>query len=235
MRTRDRIVATGVCLGAMAVASLTPRSAEAQAKPPIVTHDSNWGAVSNIAMVIGAGAVTVMPRVYYSDPESTVGWKGRWHFSVIAPAMTMTALTLFIDTPIRNAIKSTRPSCNQDVTASHFPGSGCESYGGPSTQSYAAWGATGSGLGIFLVDTLKYSDSRFNVPYFLGDFVLPLTAAVITSIGRGVTGGGTDSFESGGRIVAGALPGFFSGMLVGIAYSMWQHPNCGYGNSVFCW
>jgi hypothetical protein len=149
--------------------------------------------------------------------------------------MTMTALTIFVDQPIRDMIKSTRPGCNQDVTASRFPGTGCETYGGPSTQAYAAWGATGAGLGIFLIDTFKYSDGNFNVPYFLGQFVLPLSAAVVTSIGRGVTGSGTNSYESGGQIVAGTLPGFATGLVLGLAYSALQRPNCGYGNSIFCW
>ena len=29
-----------------------------------------------------------MPRVFYADPEVTVGWKARWHVSVLAPIVT---------------------------------------------------------------------------------------------------------------------------------------------------
>ena len=29
------------------------------------------------------GLVMIMPRVFYSDPEVTAGWKARWHVSVL--------------------------------------------------------------------------------------------------------------------------------------------------------
>ena len=237
MRTRDTILRAGTCVVAMATALLATRSAAAQTEttPPIVTHDSTWGTVSTVATIVGASVAAGMPRVYYADPESTVGWKGRWHFSVLAPAMTMTAATMFVDRSVKESLKYTRPSCNQDVTAVHFPGSGCESYGGPSTHAFAAWGAAGSGLGIFLVDTLRYSDKRFNVPYFIGEVVLPVSAALLASVSRGVTGSGTASYESGQQIAAGGATGFATGLLVGFGYAMFQPPNCGYGNHLFCW
>ncbi|HEY4118419.1 MAG TPA: hypothetical protein VGM56_11215, partial [Byssovorax sp.] len=82
MRIRATIVAAGVLAGLSAMA-LAPREASAQSLtiPPIVTTDSTWGTVSNITMVIGVTTVTLMPRVYYNDPEATVGWKARWHIS----------------------------------------------------------------------------------------------------------------------------------------------------------
>jgi hypothetical protein len=234
MRTRDRIVAAGLGLSA-ALLAFAPRDAAAQPVTPVghVAHDQNWGTVSNISMMIGAGLVTVMPRVYYSSPESTVGWKARYHVSVLAPVMSMTALTLLVDGPIRKGIGSTRPGCPSDLTG--FEGSGCESFGGPSTQAYAAWGAFGGGLGVFLVDTFKYSDSRFNAWSFLGNVVLPLTAGVITDVGRGVAPAGTQAYESGGQIVAGTLTGLGSGLILGLGYSLLQRPNCGYGNNLICW
>jgi hypothetical protein len=65
----------------------------------------------------------------------------------------------------------------------------------------------------------------------------------MVSVGRGIEVGGTDSntgvdvlpFESGGQVAAGALTGFFSGLLVGGAYALLQRPSCGYGNAIFCW
>jgi hypothetical protein len=149
--------------------------------------------------------------------------------------MTLTVASLFVDGPIRGAIESPRPGCDVGETRVAFVDGGCESFGGPSTQAFAAWSATGSGLGIFLVDTLKYSDGRFSVPGFIGNFAVPLTASIITSIGRSVEPGDANAYESVGQNFAGLLPGFFSGLLVGIAYGMWQPPNCGYGDKIFCW
>lgn len=235
-----RIRGTGLLagfLGTVAIALVAPAEAAAQTQtiPPNAPRDENWGTVSNITTAIGAGTVFLMPRVYYSSPEATVGWKARWHLSVLAPAMTLTVATLFVNGPVRNGIESTRPGCTLDETNVAYPDSGCESFGGPSTQSFASWSATGAGLGIFLVDTLKYSDGRFSVPGFIGNFALPLTASVITSVGRSVEPTGTFAYEDVGQNFAGLLPGFFSGLLVGITYAMFQPPNCGYGDKIFCW
>jgi hypothetical protein len=235
MRIRATVAAAAF-LGSVSVALLTPREAAAQSGiQPDAKRDENWGTVSNITMAVGATTVFLMPRVYYSDPEATVGWKGRWHFSALAPAMTLTVATLFIDTPIRNAVESPRPGCTVGETRIAYQDSGCESFGGPSTQAFASWSATGAGHGIFLVDTLKYSDGRFSVPAFIGNFAVPLTASIITSIGRSVEPGDALAYEDVGQNFAGLLPGFFSGLLVGIAYGMWQPPNCGYGDKIFCW
>lgn len=238
MRIRETIVALGF-LSAVSVGVLAPREAAAQqgtpSVPPLVQRDANWGTVSNITMLLGVATVTLMPRVYYNDPEATVGWKGRWHFSVLAPAMTLTALTLFMDGPIKNAIKAPRPGCTIDNTLYAYPGSECESFGMVSTQSFAAWGATGSGLGIFLVDTFKYSNSKFNAGGFIGNVALPLTLSVLTSVARGVEPGASRAYETPEQIVAGTLSGFGTGVLLGVAYAMFQRPNCGYGNSIFCW
>jgi hypothetical protein len=230
MRIRETIVAAGLL--SITAATLAPREAAAQT-PPVVMRDKNWDIVSNVTMVAGASIVSLMPRVFFNDPEATVGWKGRWHISALAPIMSMTALTLMVDISVKNAIKTTRPGCTVDGTV--FPLTECASYGAPSTQSYAAWGATGAGTGIFLVDTIKYSDGRFNVPYFLGEVIAPLTLSVLSSVGRAVEPGTSQPYESGGAIVAGALTGFASGLIVGGAYALLQKPSCGFGNNVFCW
>jgi hypothetical protein len=221
----------------MATAWLVPAEAYAQTPvPPIAPRDENWGIVSDVSLAIGASTVFLMPRVYYSDPEATVGWKGRWHFSMFAPAMTMTAATFLVDGPIRNAIESPRPGCTLDQTIVANPGSECESFGGPSTHAFASWGATGVGTGVFLVDTIKYSRGRFHAGAFIGNIVVPLAASIMTSVGRGVDVPGTvQPYESGGQVAAGALTGFFSGLLVGGAYALLQRPSCGYGNAIFCW
>lgn len=229
MRIRETIVLGGLL--SITAAMLAPREAAAQTVGP--SRDKNWNIVSNVTMVVGAATVTLMPRIYYNDPEATVGWKGRWHVSVLAPAMTMTALTLMVDLPIRNAIKSPRPGCTIDQTL--FPKTSCETFGGPSTQAYASWGATGAGTGIFLVDTLKYSASRFSVPSFLLNVIFPLGLSVLTSVGRAVQPGDFVAYEGPGQVVAGSLTGFASGLIVGGAYALLQRPACPYGNSIICW
>ncbi|KYF50786.1 hypothetical protein BE08_10125 [Sorangium cellulosum] len=188
-----------------------------------------------MSLVLGSSVVFLMPRVYYSDPEATVGWKGRWHFSVLAPAMTMTALTLLVDMPIKDAIESTRPGCGIEETKTALSSSECKSFGGPSTHAFASWGATGAGTGIFLVDTFRYSSGRFNAGGFIGNVAFPLTASVVTSIARGVATEGTRPHEDAGQIAIGGVTGFLSGLAIGTAYAMFQRPNCGYGNALFCW
>ncbi len=145
--------------------------------------------VSDVALAIGVLSPVLMPRVYYSDPTATVGWKGRWHFSMLAPAATMVSLTFLIDGPIKQAAKDPRPGCEQANTDVGFPGSGCETFGAPSTHMFATYGSFGAGATIFLVDTFKYSDGRFNVPSFIGNVALPLTAAVLGTVGRAIETG----------------------------------------------
>jgi hypothetical protein len=246
MRIRETIVAAGL-ISIFSAVLLSPGEARAQTPPvtAIAQRDGTWGTVSNVTMILGAGLVTLMPRVYYNDPEATVGWKGRWHFSQLAPALSLTALTLLVDGPIRGAIKSPRPGCSLDQTAAGLAGSNCESYGMPSTQSYASWGSTGAGTTIFLVDTIRYSQGKFNAGAFIGNVGVPLILSIFTSVGRGVVVGNTvlpngqsvptQAYESPMQVVAGSLSGFATGALLGLAYTMFQRPNCGYGNSFICW
>lgn len=234
MRISEKVVAAG-CL-AIAASILAPREAAAQTTfPPDPQRDENWGTVSDVSLVLGSSAVFLMPRVYYSDPEATVGWKGRWHVSMFAPAMTMIAITTFVEVPIKDAIESPRPGCTVDQTNADVTASNCETWGGPSTHAFASWGTTGAGLGIFLLDTFRYSDGRFNVGGFIGNVAFPLTASIFTTIGRVVEPGTSMAYEDGGQFVAGALPGFFIGLGIGAAYAALQRPNCGYGNSIICW
>jgi hypothetical protein len=239
MRIRETIVAAGFLSITAAIAA--PREAAAQTVLPIAPRSTTWNTVSNVTMVLGAGIVTLMPRVYYNDPEATVGWKGRWHVSVLAPALSMTALTLLVDGPIRSAIGSPRPGCTFDQTTppgGGLPGSGCESFGMPSTQSFASWGATGAGTAIFLVDTLRYSNGKFHPGGFVGNVGVPLILSVLTSVGRSISASPSppgQAYEAPLQIVAGSLSGFVTGALLGLGYSFFQRPNCGYGNNLVCW
>ena len=232
MRIKQLVLAS---MGLVAASWINSSEAVAQSTvPPIVGRDADWATVTQVSTIVGASTVFLMPRVYYSDPESTVGWKGRWHFSHFAPMMTMAAATLLVDGPIKNAVQSVRPGCSGVDPAFAGPGSNCETYGGPSTLAFASWGAFGVGTGIFLVDTLKYSKGRFNAGSFIGNVAVPLVAGVLTSVGRSVDGVG-QPFETQNQVLAGTFIGMGTGMLVGVAYSLLQRPSCGYGNSIFCW
>lgn len=237
LRFGARAAVVGALAGVLA-SSLSEGEARAQGIPPIVERDGNWATVSHVSMIIGVSAVSLMPRIYYASPDATVGWKARWHVSVLAPVMTMTATTLLVDGPIREAIKSNNVGCTTDdtfaATPRQDPNSGCESFGGPSTHSFAAWSAFGAGTTIFLVDTLKYSDGEFHAGSFIGNMVVPLTGAILASVARSADGSGVGP-ESTGQVVAGALPGLGVGALLGLGYALLQEPDCGYGGYLFCW
>jgi hypothetical protein len=241
MRFSHTIVAASLTAIAATFAYEQPAAAQSPV-PAIAPRDAGWGIVSDVAMTIGVLSPTLMPRVYYSDPTATVGWKGRWHFSMLAPAATMFGLAVLVDGPIKQASKGPRPGCTQANTDVGFPGSGCETFGGPSTHMFATYGGFGAGTAIFLVDTFKYSDGRFNAPAFIGNVALPFTAAIFGTVGRALESG-TDplsgqplrAYEDGGQIAAGAISGLLTGALVGLGYAMLQRPSCGYGDSIFCW
>jgi hypothetical protein len=242
MRISHTIVAAS--LTALTATLAFEQSAAAQPVPNPAPRDQGWGTVSDVALTIGVLSPFVMPRVFYSDPTATVGWKGRWHFSVIAPAMTMAAATLLVDLPIKKEAKGARPGCSFNSTNEAFPGAGCETFGGPSTHLFATWGALGTGTTIFLVDTFKYSDGRFSVPSFIGNIAIPLTASVFGTIGRAIQSGpqpaqpggaGVFPFEDGGQIAAGAISGLLTGAAIGVTYALLQKPSCGYGDALFCW
>jgi hypothetical protein len=233
MRIHAKVLATAVLAGVLCFTLGTPR-AEAQTVPPIAERDSNWDAVSTVTMAISVASVSLMPRIYYSSPDATVGWKARWHASSLAPIMTMLALTWIVDEPLRDAIESPRDGCTAEQTKAQLPDSGCENWGSPSTHAFAAWGATGAGLVIFLVDTFKYSDGEFSFPSLLGNVIIPFSAAMVSSIARSADGSGIGP-EGTGQVFAGAIPGAVLGALVGLAYSFWQEPDCGYGGFVICW
>lgn len=216
----------GVCI---------PSEAHAQAIPPAAERDEGLETLSHISMLVGVGTVSAMPRIYYNDPEATVGWKARWHISALAPIMTLTGLTLLVDGPIKNLGEGERPECTVEETESGFEGSNCESYGMPSTHSFAAWSAMGAGTAIFIIDTLVYSDSQFHAGAFVGNVVVPLLAGTLTSVARGIGPGDAEPFEDAAQIGVGVAAGVVTGFLTGLAYSLLQEPNCGYGNGLICW
>jgi hypothetical protein len=199
--------------------------ARAQVSPE-PQRSNAWATVTTITMVAGGATELLMPRVFYADPEVTVGWKARWHVSVLAPVMTLTSATLLNELALKNAIKSFRPGCD----ASNDKLAHCQDYASPSTHAFASFSALGHGAAVFLFDTMKWSDGRFNGGAFAGHVAAPLVLAGITGIGRSV-----GDWESFGQVVAGAGIGLGIGFLSGLTYSLMQRPECGYTGSVICW
>jgi hypothetical protein len=201
----------------------TPSSAQVS---PVPNRDSTWGTVTSVTMVVGATSQLLMPRVFYSDPEVTVGWKTRWHVSLLAPAMTLTALTALNEFALKDAFQGFRPGCD----STNIGLTNCESYGMMSSHMFAAGSAAGHGIGVFVFDTVKWSHGKVNGYALTGNVIFPVVLATVTGIGRGV-----GNWETGGQIVVGGLAGLGLGFLSGMAYSILQRPECGYTGSVICW
>jgi hypothetical protein len=189
-------------------------------------RSSSWQTVTSITAVSTLATQLLMPRVFYSDPETTVGWKARWHVSSLAPAMTLTALTMFNEYSLKSAIASPRPGCND---ANQGTGH-CLDYGSLSSHTFLAVSSFAQGTTVFLVDTYKWSDGRFNGAAFAGDVALPLVLAGVTAIGRSA-----GNWESGGSVLTSSVAGLGVGVLTGLTYAMMSRPECSYTGALICW
>lgn len=201
-------------------------SSPASAATPAPNRDQTWGTVTSVTAVTAAGLQLVMPRIFYSDPEATVGWKARWHVSQFAPVMTLTVLTLANEYLLKDAIKSPRPGCD----STNMPGINCNTYGSPSSHAAGSFAALGQGTAVWLFDMTKWSGGRFNAGSFVGNVLLPVILAGVTDGGRAA-----GNYESGGQIVAGSLAGVTAGFLIGMTYALMARPECGYTGNLICW
>ncbi len=125
-------IAAATALAFLAAAS----PARAQSLPAPQRSDA-WSTVSTVAAVVGLGSQVLMPRVYYSDTEVTVGWKARWHASVLTSTMTLLALAFVNEYGVKPEIASYRPGCGP----SNLGVPGCTTFAMPSTHTYAAFAA----------------------------------------------------------------------------------------------
>lgn len=215
-------IATGVLVGV----ALSTAAAAASAQTAAPSRDQTWGTVTTITAAAGLGFNVLMPRIFYSDPEATVGWKARWHVSSLAPVLTLTSLGLLNEYALKDSFKGYRPGCDD----TNQGGPNCTSYGMMSTHSYYGFAALGQGAAVFIFDTTKWSNGRFNGGAFAGDVGVPLVLGVITAVGRGV-----GNYESAGQILAGGGAGLVSGFLTGMTYALMSRPECGYSGSLVCW
>jgi hypothetical protein len=216
------LVAGAALTAGMSIAA--PAQAQVATVPP--ERSDAWNSATTILALSALGLELVMPRVFYADPEVTAGWKARWHLSAFAPIMTLATLTLINEHHLKSSFESPRPGCD-DTNIFH---GACSTYGLFSSQSLLAFSALGQGTGVFLGDTLKWSDGRFNAGAFTGQVGVPLVLAVITAVGR--TSG---DLESGGQVWTSAGVGAVVGLGTGLVYSLMQRPECGYTGSLLCW
>lgn len=224
-RSRAFLLASALSIAFIVVG--TEASAHAQSLPT-PQRDAAWQTVSTVSMVMGMSSQVLMPRIYYSDSEVTVGWKARFHGSVLAPTMSLIGLALLNEYAVRPEITSYRPGCGP----SNVGVAGCTTFGMPSSHTFVAFSALGHGTAVFLVDSWKWSDSRYHPGAIAGDVAFPLVAASLTIAGRVA---GSPSQEHGDQAIVGAAFGLGFGLLAGGVYSFFQRAECGYGSGVICW
>jgi len=181
------------------------------------TRDGGWDDASTGTAIAAAATSVLMPRVFYSNPEATVGWKARWHVSALAPALSTVAIGFLNEATLKPAFADPSPCV------------GC-GFGLLSTQAYVATAAVGQGVGVFLLDTLKYSGGNFHFGSFAGQVLVPLALAGVTAGGRIAS-----NEESPEQVLGSAGVGLASGLVFGLVYGAMQAPNCGYSGDLICW
>jgi hypothetical protein len=180
--------------------------------------------VSQVTTVAGVATAVLMPRIFYADPETTVGWKARWHASVLAPTFAQLTLTMLNEFVLKDEIRAPRPGCTE------LGGAHCQDYESLSSHTFVAFAALGQGTTTFLVDTLKWNDGRVNVGALVGHVGVPVLWAGATALSRGA-----GNWETSGTLFLSSLAGIGVGALTGLAYAVLQRPDCGYEGGIICW
>lgn len=206
----------------LAIAATFAPSAAA-ADPP---RDDGWQTGTTITLVAGVATTALVPRIFFADPETTAGWKARWHVSVLAPTLMNLSLTMLNEYALKDAIASDRPGCDDTNRGQ----GNCTSYGTLSSHAFLGFAAFGQGAATFLTDTFKWSHGQFHAGSFVGNVVVPLVLAGVTAVGRPA-----GNWESGGAVVGSSFAGLATGLLTGLTYSLLQRPECGYTGGLVCW
>ena len=210
----------------LALVGLLPGGAYAADPNALPARDTTWGTVSSVTAVAGVATVTLLPRIFYADPETTAGWKARWHVSVLTPTLANLSLTLLNEYALKDAIGGHRPDCDDTNQGQ----GNCRDFGTLSSHAFLSFSALGQGAAVFLTDTLKWSNGQFHAGSLVGNLAVPLIFSGVTAIGRGA-----GNWESGGTLLASSGAGLLTGFLTGITYAMLQRPECGYSGSLVCW
>jgi hypothetical protein len=189
-------------------------------------RDNGWGTVSTITAATAMASQLLMPRVFYAGPETTVGWKSRFHATVLAPTLVLAGITILNEYALKSAIGTKRPGCAD--TANPCKDSDPNEEMG--SQSFAAFSALGLGAAIFVVDTTKWSDGKINAGSAVGHVVVPLALAVVTAIGRAA-----GNWEDAPSVILSSGVGLAIGAVVGVVYAEFVKPECGYSGNLICW
>jgi hypothetical protein len=189
-------------------------------------RSGGWQAVTTITAVSALATQVLMPRVFYAGPETTVGWKSRFHASLLAPTLVLTGITILNEYALKSAIGAKRPGCSDPKN----PCVDSDPYETMSSHSFAGFSAFGQGTAIFLVDTMKYSNGRINVGSAIGNVALPLVLAGVTAAGR-VAG----NWEDAGSVILSSGIGLVVGAVTGLVYATFVQPECGYSGNLLCW
>lgn len=209
-----------LCVTLLALCFVTARGASAQER------NSTWGGVSTATAITAVSASVLMPRIFYSSPEATIGWRARWHVSVLAPMMTQMSLAYLNDAVLKDAFKEPRPGC----TGLEGANGACDSYALFATRSYLSGASLGQGLAVFLFDTFQYSGGKVHFGGLAGNVMLPLILAGAT-VGAETAG----DYSTFGQSIASAGVGLGTGIIMGAIYGGMQKPECGYSGSLICW
>lgn len=225
--------------GAVLAASLLFTTTSARADQPAYHRDGGWDTATS-ALAISAWALELLsPRTFSADPEVTTGWKARWHLSVLAPSMTLGALALLNEGYLKKMFSASRPGCDdipEEALRTDPEGHPtilpveCQTYGMLSTESILAFSALGQGLGVFIVDTTKWSNGQFHAGAFTLEVGVPAVLAILTAAGRSA-----GNLEDAGQVWGSAGIGLGLGLGVGALYALMQRPECGYTGSLLCW
>jgi hypothetical protein len=218
---------TGIaCASILAMGTLTGGSARAQSAPAAPDRSDGWNQATHVLAISSLALEALLPRVFTSDPDVTAGWKARWHVSVLAPTMTLTALALLNEQSFKSAFADPRPGCSG--AAADQPG--CATYGFVSTPSFVTGSALGQGAGVFLVDSLRWSHGAVHPGALVGEVGVPLVTTLIVSAGRAA-----GNWESAGQSWSSAGIGLVFGLGLGALYATMQRPECGYTGNLVCW
>ena len=215
-----------VCASVLAMSTLAAGTARAQSAPAAPDRSDGWNQATQLLAMSSLALEALLPRIFYSDPDVTVGWKARWHVSVLAPTMTITALALLNEQSLKSAFADPRPGCAAGSTDQP----GCATYGFISTPSFVAGSALGQGAGVFLVDTLRWNHGAVHPGALVGQAGVPLVTTLIVSAGRSA-----GNWESAAQSWSSAGIGLVVGLGLGALYATMQRPECGYTGNLACW
>ncbi|HSC89198.1 MAG TPA: hypothetical protein VLC09_18075 [Polyangiaceae bacterium] len=179
------------------------------------TIDQGWSDASTATAIAAAASSVLMPRVFYSNPEATVGWKARWHVSSLAPTMSAVSLAFLNESVLKPAFADPGPAGG---------------FGLFSTETYVASASLGQGISVFLIDTLNNSGGKFHFGSLAGHVLLPLALTGFTAGGRIAS-----NEESGAQVLGSVAVGAATGLVFGLLYSTMLEPNCGYTGDLICW